>query len=68
MLSKLLATLQAGGDNLVDSIFEALQLQSRHTITDELRRFIKVANHEVVKTGELQTNSVAIKVVRPKPN
>ena len=32
---------------------------------DELRRFIKVDNHEAVRIGDLENNSMAIKVVGP---
>ena len=38
---------------------------SRLKITTELRRSIAVDNHEAVKTGDLERNSKAIKVVRP---
>ena len=41
--------LQAGWDNLVGTIFEGLQEQSRSQITKELRKFIEVDNHEAVK-------------------
>ena len=45
---KLLANLQTGGDNLVDTIFEGLQERSRMQITNDLRRFIEVDNQEAV--------------------
>ena len=63
---KQLANLQTGGANLVDTIFQGLQGQSRLKITHEPRRFIEVANHEAVKIGDLEKNSEAMKVVRPK--
>ena len=55
---KLLASLQEGGDNLVDTIFQVLQE------AEELRRLIEVDNQEAVKIGELEKHSEAIKVVR----
>ena len=64
---KLLAILHAGGANLVDRIFEGLQEQ-RLKITNEIRRFIEVDKNEVVKIGDLEKNSEAIKVVRPNFN
>ena len=39
-----LATFQAGGDNLVDTIFEGLQEHRRLEITNELTRFVEVDN------------------------
>ena len=45
---------------------EGFQEQSRSKIVDELRRSIKVDNHEVVRIGELEKNSKAIKAVGPK--
>ena len=59
---------QTGADNLVDTIFEGLQEQSRLNITNELRRFIEVDNQEAVKIGDLENNSEAINVVRPQFN
>ena len=44
---------------------EGFQEQSRSKIVDELRRSIKVDNHEVVRIGELEKNSKAIKAVGP---
>ena len=67
MLSKWLASLPTGGDNLVDTIFEGLQEQGRLKITDEPRRFTEVDNHEEVKIGDLK-NSEAIEVVKSKFN
>ena len=61
---KLLADVQIGV-GLVDSIFEGLQERSRYKVTDELRRFILVDNHEVVRIGELEQGSEAMRVVRP---
>ena len=60
---KLLANLQAGADNLVNSIFWELQGQSSVKLTNDLRRFIEVDDREPVKIGELERNSEAIKVV-----
>ena len=40
--------------------------RSRLKITCELTRFIEVENHEAVKIGDLEKNSEAIKVVKPK--
>ena len=65
---KLLANLRTGGDNLVDTMFEGLQQQSRLNITDELRRCIEVDTHEAVQIGDQEKNSVAIKMVTPKFN
>ena len=59
---KLLANLQAGGDNLVGTIFELLQ------ITCVLRKFIEVDNQEAVKIGDLERHKEVLKVVRPKCN
>ena len=61
---KLLANLQVGGSNLVDTIFEGFQERSRQTLTCKLRRFIEVYNHEAVKIGDLEKNSEAIMVVK----
>ena len=58
---------QAGGDTEVDTIFEGLQEQNRLKLTDE-QRFIEVDNQEAVKIGELERNSEAIKLARPKFN
>ena len=58
---KLLANLQTGADNLVDTIFDGLQEQSRLNITNEPRRFIEVDN-QAVKIGDLAKNSEAIKL------
>ena len=69
-------------ENLVDTIFEVLQEQSRLKITNELRRYIEVGNHEPVKIGDLalwtrfsnreardqEKNSEAIKVFGPNLN
>ena len=55
--NKLLANMQAGGDNLVDTTVEGLQGRSRFKITDELRRFIEVDDEEAVKIGELERNT-----------
>ena len=57
---ELLAKLLAGGDNLVDALFEGLQVRSRLKITSEPRKFIEVDNHEPVKIGELEKNMEAI--------
>ena len=59
---KLPASLQKGADNLMDTILEALQEHSRSRITNELRRFIEVNNHEAVKIGDSAWNAEAIKV------
>ena len=61
---KQLANRQAGGDNL-DSIFEGTQEQRRLKITNERRRFIKVDNHNAVKTGVLEKNTGVLDVVQP---
>ena len=45
-----------------------MQEQSSFKMTNELRRFIEVDSHEAVKTGDLEKNSEAIKVARPKFN
>ena len=37
-------------------------------VTNDLRRFIEVDNHESVAIGDLEMNREAIKVVRPKFN
>ena len=58
---ELLASLEKGGDNLVVTVFEGLQEQSRLNIADELGIFI-----ETVKFGDLEKNSEAIKALRPK--
>ena len=50
------------------TIFDGLQEQSRLKISNELWRFIEVDNHEAVKIGDLEKNSEAIKVVKPKIN
>ena len=57
--------MQAGGENLVDTIFEGFQEQSTHKISEESRRFIKVDNCDAVMVGDLETDSGTIKVVRP---
>ena len=64
MLSKQLANLQAGRDNLVDTIIGGSQQRSTLKITNELRRLIDVKNHETVKIGDLEENSEAINVIR----
>ena len=46
----------------MDTIFQGLQESSRF-ITNELKRFIEVDNHEAVEIGDLEKNS-AIKVAR----
>ena len=65
---KLLANLQKGWGNLVETIFEGLQEQGRLKITEKLRRSIEVDNQDAVKMGELEENSEAINVVRPSLN
>ena len=65
---ELLAKCKAGGDNLVDTIYEGLQEQGWLKITNELRRFIHVDIHAAVNIGDLGKNSEAIKVVRPEFN
>ena len=62
---KLLPSMQAGGDNLVDSIFDGLQELSRLKITTEQRWFIAVYNHEAVKIGDLESNTEVLKVIGP---
>ena len=62
---KLLANLPTSGDNLVDTIFDGMQEQSRLKRTDEPRGFTEVDNHEAVKIGDLK-NSEAIEVVKSK--
>ena len=47
----------------MDTLFAGLQEQGRLEITNELRRFIEVNNHEAVKVGDLEKNSEAIKAV-----
>ena len=64
---KLLANLPTSGDNLVDTIFDGMQEQSRLKRTDEPRGFTEVDNHEAVKIGDLK-NSEAIEVVKSKVN
>ena len=64
-LSKQLASLQAGMDNLADTIIGGSQQRSTLKITNEFRRFIDVKNHEAVKIGDLDGNSEEIKVIRP---
>ena len=49
----------------MDTIFEDLLEKNRMNITNELRRFIEVDNHETTKIGNLEKNSEAIKVVKP---
>ena len=65
---KLLAKLQADGDNLVVTIFEGSQEHRRLKITNELRKLTEVDNHEAVKIGDLQKHSEAIKVIKHKFN
>ena len=48
---------------LWSTICEVLEEQSRLNITKELKWFIQVDNNEVVKIGNLENNSEAIKVV-----
>ena len=55
----------ADGDSLVDTIIEGVQEQSRLNVTNDLRRFTEVDDHEAVKIGDLE-NSEAIKVAKPK--
>ncbi len=61
---KLLANLQNGGGNLVDTIFNGSQERSRLKVTYESRRFTEVDNRKAVKTDELEKHSEAMKVVR----
>ena len=68
VLSSCLANQQTVGGSLVDTIVESLQEQSRMKITNELRRFIEVDNREAVKIGDLEKDSEAIKVDKPKFN
>ena len=60
--------MQADGGNLVDTIFEGLQKQSRLKITSELRRSIDVDNYEAAEIGGLEKNTEAIKAVGPSFN
>ena len=63
---KLLAKQQMGGESLMQVLVAGLQEQSRFNRMDELRRFIKVDNHEGVKIGDSEKHSVALHVVEPK--
>ena len=64
---KLLANMQAGGDNLVDTtIFKSLQEQSRLNNTNAPGKFIDVDNQEALKNGGLERYKEVFKVVRPK--
>ena len=62
------ANPQTGADNLMETIFDGLQEQSRLKIMHEPRRFIEVDNHTAVKIGDLEKNSEAIKTVKPEFN
>ena len=55
MLSNCWPTCKLAGDHLVDTVFEGVQEPSRLKITNELRWFIEVHNHEAVKIGEVDT-------------
>ena len=55
---KLLASLQAGGDNVVATIFEGLSQWNRVKITSELGSFIDVDSQEAVKIGDLERHKV----------
>ena len=61
------ANQQTEGDSLVHVLVDGFQEQHRSTIMNELRRFIKV-DHEAVRFGDLEQNSVAIRVVGPNFN
>ena len=61
-----LATMQAGGDNMVDTIFEGLQDQSSLKITSGQKRVIELDNHDAVKIGDLERNTEVLKAVRLK--
>ena len=61
---KLLANLRFGGVNLVDTILEGVQEQSRLGVTIEFGMPTEVDNQETVKIGDLE-NAEVIKVVRP---
>ena len=52
----------------MDTIFEGLQEQSRLKRMNELGSFIDVDIHKAVKIGDLEKNSAAIQVVKPKFN
>ena len=62
---KLLANLQADGDNLVDTICQGVQEQSRPNTTSELRKFSDADKQEAVEMGDLETYTEVIEVVRP---
>ena len=62
------ANPQTGADNVLETIFDGLQEQSRLKIMHEPRRFIEVDNHTAVKIGDLEKNSEAIKTVKPEFN
>ena len=53
----MVANFQGDGGNLVDTIFEGLQEQSRLEIRSEPRRFIEVDSHEAVMTGDQERNT-----------
>ena len=57
-----------GRENLVDTIFEGLEEQSRLNITNEPGRFFEVDNREAVKIGHLERHKEVLKVVRPSFN
>ena len=64
---KVVAHLQAGGENLVGTIFQGLPMRSRLKITSDERKFIHADSLEALKIGDLEQNSGVIKVVRPAP-
>ena len=61
---KFLANQQTGGDNLVESIFEVLQEQSRLKITNVPRSFIAVGNHVAVMMGEFNKDNFPDETIR----
>ena len=50
---KLLAKLQHEDNNLVDKVPHGILEQSRRGLTDGLRDFVRVDNHEAVQIGDL---------------
>ena len=59
---------QTDGDNVVGTLYEGLQQQSRLKKTNELRRFIEVDSWEAVQIGDLERHTELLKVVRPNIN
>ena len=62
---KFLTNQQKDGDSPVGKIVSGLLEKSRSRITDGLRKFTAVDNHEAVKVGDLKRETRSKKVVKP---